>query len=90
MEFQSASMQTAGAAGVLIVQNKKLLQSHIDGAKLGQTPGQHLSYDVWLWQVPMILTMNAWDLSKDLTEADLNWLAENCVVEMVTDVVWEV
>ena len=61
-----------------IVKNKKLLQAHVDGAKLGQSPTQLFSYEVFLWRVPIMLTTNNWCLDA-LTEEEREWVHSNCV-----------
>ena len=33
-----------------VIDNKNFLQSHIDGAKLGQSATQMYAYDVWWWR----------------------------------------
>ena len=45
-----------------IVNNNKLLQAHVDGAILGQSPTQTYTYEVFVWRVPIILTTNNWRL----------------------------
>ena len=67
-----------------VVANKKLLQAHVDGAKLGQSPTQRLTYHVWLWRVPVIVTTNAWNLA-GFKEKDVDWLEENCIVHEVLE-----
>ena len=71
-----------------IVNNKKLLQAHVDGAILGQSATQLFSYEVFLWRVPIILTTNNWHLS-DLTAEQREWVKANCVVVHVADPVYE-
>ena len=61
-----------------IVDNKELLQAHVGGALLGQSPTQHYTYEVFLWRTPTMLTTNNWDLS-GLTAAELDWVRANCV-----------
>ena len=73
---------------VFVCNNKKLLQQHADGAKLGQSRAQHLSYDVLLWRVPVILTTNYWDTSS-LNPADADWVEQNCVVILVSEPVFQ-
>ena len=70
-----------------VLSNKKLLQAHIDGATLGQSPTQHYVYEVFLWRIPIIVTTNRWS-TEDLDAADKDWLAQNCVVEAVVERVW--
>ena len=55
-----------------IVNNKKLLQAHVDGAILGQSVTQMYTYEVFLWRIPIVLTTNSWDLTR-LTEAESGW-----------------
>ena len=70
-----------------VLRNKKVLQSHVDGACLGQPPTQHCAYQVFLWRVPIVLTCNEWQ-TETLSGAERNWLTENCVVEHVMQRVW--
>ena len=73
-----------------VIRNKKLLQGHVDGARLGQSPTQRFAYEVMLWRVPIVLTCNHWDPTADgLRPADQDWLLENCVVEAVNAPVWQ-
>ena len=71
-----------------IVNNKKLLQAHVDGAILGQSATQTYTYEVFLWRIPIILTTNNWDLTR-LTEAELDWVRANCVAVHVAEPVFE-
>ena len=73
---------------VFIVNNKKLLQAHVDGAKLGQSPTQLFSYDVFVWRVPIMLTTNNWCLG-ELTEDQREWVASNCIAIHVGEPVFE-
>ena len=69
--------------------NKKLLQGHVDGSRLAQSPTQRFAYEILLWRVPMILTCNEWEPSAaGLNPSDVEWLEQNCVVERVTEPVW--
>lgn len=70
-----------------IVQNKKLLQAHVDGAKLGQSATQLYSYDVFLWRLPIIITTNNWNLH-DLEPIDREWIESNCIPVYVGEPVW--
>ena len=73
-----------------VIRNKKLLQGHVDGARLGQSPTQRFSYEVMLWRVPIVLTCNHWDPAADgLRPSDQEWLQENCVVQTVNEPVWQ-
>ena len=38
------------ASPKFLVDNKKLLQAHVDGAILGQSPTQLYTYEIWLWR----------------------------------------
>ena len=76
------------ASPQFVVDNKKLLQAHIDGALLGQSPTQSLAYEVWIWKVPIMLTTNNWDLSK-YSAADKNWIGENVIDVYIGNPVWE-
>ena len=71
----------------LVLGNKKLLQAHVDGATLGQSPTQHFVYEVFLWRIPIVLTTNNWSVA-DLRGADREWLDKNCVVVAIEDRVW--
>ena len=66
--------------------NKRLLMSHIDGAKLGQSATQMYSYAVWWWQRPIIMTSNKWKstYAKASTE-DQDWLSKNVLVQPLTN-----
>ncbi len=71
-----------------LVENKKVLQAHVDGAILGQSATQLYTYGVFLWRVPIIITTNNWDLGS-LSEADRDWIKQNCVVVLIDSPVWE-
>ena len=71
-----------------IVHNKKLLQAHVDGAKLGQSATQLFAYEVFLWKIPLILTTNKWSY-RHLDAADRDWIEANCVPVHITDPVWD-
>ena len=72
-----------------VLRNKKLLQGHVDGARLGQSATQRFAYEVTLWRVAIILTCNHWALAADgLHPLDIDWLQQNCVVETVDEPVW--
>ena len=72
-----------------VIRNKKLLQGHVDGARLAESPTQRFAYEILLWCVPMILTCNEWEPSAaGLNPSDVEWLEQNCVVERVTEPVW--
>ena len=70
-----------------VVDNKKLLQAHIDGAKLGQSATQLYTYEVMLWRTPIILTTNKWNYST-LPPEDAEWIEANCVAVPVDEPVW--
>ena len=61
-----------------IVENKKLLQSHVDGAKLGQSATQLYSYNVFLWRLPIMITTNNWKLD-ELEANDKEWIESNSI-----------
>jgi hypothetical protein len=65
-----------------IVNNKKLLQAHVDGAKLGQSSTQLFAYEVFVWRVPIMLTTNNWCLDK-LSQEEREWVQSNCVAVCV-------
>ena len=71
-----------------IVNNKKLLQAHVDGAKLGQSATQLYTYEVFLWRVPIMLTTNNWCLD-ELTDDQREWVDSNCVAIHVSEPVSE-
>ena len=75
------------ASPSFIVDNKKLLQAHVDGALLGQSATQLFSYFVFLWRVPIIVTTNNWDLT-EMKEHDKEWLDTNCIAVKVQRRVW--
>ena len=70
-----------------IVGNKKMLQAHVDGAKLGQSAAQMFVYEVFLWRVPVILTTNKWDY-EHMDGPDKDWLSANCVAVEIAEPVW--
>ena len=76
------------AGPTFVVNNKKLLQAHVDGAKLGQSSTQLFSYEVFLWRVPIMLTTNNWCLD-ELTEDQREWVASNCIAIHVGEPVFE-
>jgi hypothetical protein len=77
------------ASPTFIVSNKKVLQAHVDGAILGQSATQLYTYDVFVWRTPLMVTTNNWQYD-DFSEADKNWIQENCVVVHVPGPVWEI
>ena len=70
-----------------VLGNKKVLQQHVDGARLGQSPTQRDAYEVFLWRTPVMVTTNHWD-THALTQQDAEWLLKNCFVEKVLNPVW--
>ena len=70
-----------------IVENKKLLQAHVDGALLGQSATQMFTYEAMLWRVPIIVTTNKWRPS-DFDAEDQDWLEANCVAIHINEPVW--
>ena len=76
------------ASPELIVTNKKLLQAHIDGAKLGQRATQKFAYEILLWRTPIILTTNNFDYSS-FSASDRNWIESNCVAVHIAEPVWQ-
>ncbi len=72
-----------------VVANKKVLQSHVDGAILGQSATQLYTYEIFLWRVPIIITTNNWSY-EEFSEADRDWIRSNCVEVCVDSPVWEV
>ena len=75
------------ASPQFVADNKKVLQAHVDGAKLGQSATQLYVYSVMLWRTPIILTTNKWNLA-DLDAEDQEWIRANCVAVAVNDPVW--
>ena len=75
------------ASPAFIFGNKKVFQSHVDGAKLGQSPTQQFAYEVMLWRTPLIVTTNKWNLD-GYEEEDVEWLLANCVAVEVNEPVW--
>lgn len=71
-----------------ILDNKKLLQAHVDGALLGQSATQLYTYEIMLWRVPIILTTNKW-APDGFDAADRDWLDANCVAVPINDPVWD-
>ena len=76
------------ASPEFIVNNKKLLQAHVDGAILGQSSTQLFTYEIFLWRTPVMITTNNFDYSK-FSAADKDWLESNCVAVYVGEPVWE-
>lgn len=75
------------ASPAFVVGNKKVLQAHVDGAKLGQSSTQLFAYEVMLHRVPIILTTNNW-YYEDFEEPDVDWIRSNCVEVPVLEPVW--
>ena len=42
------------AGGTLILSNKKMMQAHVDGARVGQSATQKWAHEVNLWRVALI------------------------------------
>ena len=70
-----------------IVNNKKALQSHIDGAELGHSPTQQYVYNAFLWRTPFIITTNNFDLTS-LSATDRDWVLANSVAVCISSPVW--
>ena len=87
--FHRAVLLDEMASVEFIVQNKKLLQAHVDGAILGQSATQLYTYEVFLWRTPIMVTTNNWERTK-LNEADRNWIDENCIAVHIAEPVYEV
>ena len=72
-----------------VIDSKKLPQSHIDGAKLGQSATQVYAYDVWWWRKPIIMTTNNWATTlaalEDSAPQDHQWLMRNVFVVRRTE-----
>ena len=75
-----------GAA--FILRNKKLMQAHVDGARLGKSPTGAWEYFVWLWRVPLVCTTNHWP-PVGLSPADQNWIDAQVVQVRVGESVWQ-
>ena len=86
--FHKAVLLDEVATPKFIVSNKKLLQAHVDGAILGQSPTQTYTYEVFMWRVPIILTTNNWRL-ETLADEDREWLNANCIAVYVAEPVFE-
>ena len=71
-----------------VVDNKKLLQSHVNGAELGQSATQLFAYEVFLWRTPIMLTTSNWSYT-DFSNSDKNWLSTNSVAVHIADKVFE-
>lgn len=71
-----------------LTNNKKVLQSHVDGAWLGDSPTQQYVYEVFLWKIPIIITTNNWSLEK-LPPQDREWVIANSVAIYVGEPVWQ-
>ena len=76
------------ASPKFIVENKKVLQAHVDGAILGQSSTQLFTYDVFLWRTPLMLTTNNYDYSK-FSASDINWIETNAVAVCINEPVFE-
>ncbi len=62
--------------------NKRLLMSHIDGAKLGQSATQMYSYNVWWWRKPIVITSNKWACTYEkASPEDRDWLDKNVLCQ---------
>ena len=86
--FHRAVLLDEMSSPEFIVQNKKLLQAHVDGAILGQSATQLYTYEVFLWRTPIVVTTNNWDCTK-LCEASRNWIDENCIAVHIAEPVYE-
>eukprot|EP00973_Karenia_brevis_P083196 11537077-Karenia_brevis.AAC.1 len=71
-----------------IVNNKKALQAHVDGAELGQSPTQQYAYNVFLWRTPLIITTNNFNLTS-LAAVDREWVEANCYAVCIAEPVWD-
>ena len=71
-----------------IVENKKLLQALVDGAKLGQSATQLFAYQIFLWRMPLIITTTKWDYSH-LDAVDKDWIEANRVPVHISEPVWD-
>jgi hypothetical protein len=75
------------ASPAFVVGNKKVLQAHVDGAKLGQSSTQLFAYEVMLHRVPIIITTNNWSYAR-FAAHDVDWIRSNCVEVPVFEPVW--
>ena len=75
--------------GSFILNNKKLLQAHIDGAILRQSATQRFAWEIMLWKVPILVTTNKWSPT-GFDEADQDRLEANCVAVGINEPVWQV
>ena len=76
------------ASPKFIVENKKVLQAHVDGAILGQSSTQLFTYDVFLCLTPLMLTTNNYDCSK-FSASDINRIETNAVAVCINEPVFE-
>ena len=76
------------ASPEMVLRNKKLFQSHISGAVLGQTTTGCFSYRVWAWRRLLVVTTNNWDTC-NLEPADQAWLSANSHVVHVQEKLFE-
>lgn len=76
------------ASPKFIVDNKKVLQAHVDGAILGQSATQLYTYEIFLWRTPLMLTTNSYDYS-EYSASDQNWIETNAVSLFVGEPVWD-
>ena len=67
-----------------ILDNKKLLQAHVDGAILGQSATQRFAWEIMLWKVPILVTTNKWSPT-GFDGADQDLLEANCVAVRINE-----
>lgn len=78
--------ECAGASFILA--NKKVMQAHRDGAKLGKSPTGAWEYEVSLWRIPLICTTNHWPPT-GLSPADQDWIDKQVLQVHSDRPVWE-
>ena len=74
----------------MVARHKKVFQSTIHGAWLGQSKCQQHAYQVFLWGVPLIVCTNEWIEEADppLDKAKKEWLEDNCTYIRILEKVY--
>lgn len=77
------------ATPTMVVQNKVLFQAGSEGVQMCQSKCQQFAMFRWLYQVPLIVSCNAWVEEMEGPEGDIAWLNANSVVIVVEEEVWK-
>ena len=72
-----------------IVTNKLVFQASIDGVVLGQSQCNEHAYRVWLYGVPLIISVNDWMEGIPEGSEEGKWLQKNSVLIQVTEPLWK-